>query len=121
MFGSRHEKHAGHTTTRQHLCTVVILAGIGLVSAAFGAGRVLPPLDPPLKHWLYQLPETDQMDLASVTVQVQDELGAPVPKAAVLAHCRPWHYICSVKADNNGRATLRGPLGDWTVYASGSG
>jgi len=121
VLGPASEKCAKREGGARHVWTLGILVGTLLACGAFGKDARPVSLDPPLNHWLYQLPEADQMALVSVTVWVQDELGAPVPKATVLAHCLPWHYVCRETADENGQASLQGPLGDWTVYAGRSG
>jgi len=121
VLNRTNEKHAGHRGVAQHPWLPSILMGTLLACGAFGADATAVSLDPPLNHWLYQLPKADRTALVSVSVQVRDDQGKPVSKATVLAHCLPWHYVCRGTADENGQAVLQGPLGDWTVYASRSG
>ncbi|RPJ33351.1 MAG: carboxypeptidase regulatory-like domain-containing protein, partial [Planctomycetaceae bacterium] len=110
-----------HRGVAQYPWLPSILIGTLLACGASGMDAPAVSLDPPLNHWLYQLPEADQTALVSVTVQVQDEQGKPVSKTTVLVHCLPWHYVCKGTADETGQVVLRGPLGDWTVYAGQPG
>jgi hypothetical protein len=98
-----------------------ILISTLLTCGTLGAEVQPPLLDPPLGHWLYDLPEAEQTALVTVSVQVLDEQGKPVSKATILAHCFPWHCVLRQTTDESGHAVLQGPLGDWTLYAGRRG
>ncbi len=78
---------------------------------------IRPALAPPSDHWIYKLPNQEQTKIVTLTVTVLDHQRRPVPGAKVLACCEPWSFITSANTDNSGRISLRGPIGDWSIYA----
>lgn len=77
-------------------------------------------LAPASDHWVYKLPNQEQTKIVTLTATILDHLGQPVPSANVLACCEPWSFTTSADTDASGRISLRGPIGDWSIYAGGT-
>lgn len=84
--------------------------------------RIQPPLAPPSDHWVYKLPNQEQVKTAAVELTVLNHLGQPVPGASVIALCEPWQFLIGRRTrsltDDTGRVMLRGPVGDWSFLVN---
>lgn len=82
--------------------------------------EIRPALVPPSDHWVYKLPNQEQTKIVTLTATVLDHQGQSFPSANVLACCEPWSFTTSADTDASARISLRGPIGDWSIYAGGT-